>query len=394
MKITKNCNFLFFLFWIIALLPKSIQLLVLAAGAFWLNRYKIRIKIDYFTAIQYVVLTMYFVSIIFNIVAGKHEMNRIFATANTFLITFVSLQYYTYFSNNKVDYSRISKYIVANCIMLFLLLAVYLFYPKMTDLKILGNDLYAIDYYEKYSTRFIGFFSYANLIPLFALISIPAICDTFKNKKIISFIFLALLICATYFANSRSGLVILLVIAGVYIYTTAKEKCNKYILRIITIILLVLILIIFKSLIFDKIESLYMGRAQSNSMRFYIYKESIDMMLNKNPILGMGIKDLINGTIYPYGSHSSYIGYFYKTGIIGGVLYTLSYVLCAVSIIKRNNKSINDLVTNACLIGIFIWMIFEDLDGENWAICYTMMIIGTLNNEPVRNMKLINRGTI
>lgn len=76
--------------------------------------------------------------------------------------------------------------------------------------------------------------------------------------------------------------------------------------------------------IYAKLQGVFLSRAESNSMRFMLYKKSFERMLVNNPLLGMGIKDLYKDTIYPYGSHSSYVGYFYKTGLIGGSIYLLA----------------------------------------------------------------------
>lgn len=61
--------------------------------------------------------------------------------------------------------------------------------------------------------------------------------------------------------------------------------------------------------IYAKLQGVFLSRAESNSMRFMLYKKSFERMLVNNPLLGMGIKVLYKDTIYPYGSHSSYVDY-------------------------------------------------------------------------------------
>ena len=92
----------------------------------------------------------------------------------------------------------------------------------------------------------------------------------------------------------------------------------------------------------------------------------------------MGIKDALAGDVYPYGSHSSYLGYFYKTGIVGGILYLLSFLLKSMGLIGwKINTSWKD-VFRFSFFCVLVWMILEDLDGVNWSICLFYAYMGIL----------------
>lgn len=103
-------------------------------------------------------------------------------------------------------------------------------------------------------------------------------------------------------------------------------------------------------------------------------------MWDNSPLLGMGIKDYIEGSIYPYGSHSTYLGYFYKIGILGGFIYLLSFVVILYRLIKLNNNKFSDYLRVISAFCVLLWMILEDIDGANWAICIFYSVLGQIKN--------------
>ena len=381
---------LFDCFWLIVLLPKSLQLFVLLGFSIYLSNFKVKISKDKFCRTQYCVLLIYGVSILFNTLIASHETTRIFAAVNTFLITFTALSLYQIFLKSKIDSKRVGKGFLFNTVILFCLLLIYLFYPGKENLTIMGYSISAIDYFEGFSTRFVGFFAYANLVPLFSIISIPFVVEYFEKKRIVSLGIVVMNLICSYYANSRSGQVIMLLILALFIYDYLKlkitNKDRKYYVMMALLIVFVFVILAFPY-ISNKITDLFISRGASNSMRFTLYEESMKMMLENNPIFGMGIKDLYGGDIYPYGSHSSYIGYFYKTGIVGGMLFLFSVITYIYRAFRWKKKSLQEFIYFISVIGLFVWMILEDLDGANWGICYAYIMLGIVTNK-IRNRSL------
>jgi len=129
-----------------------------------------------------------------------------------------------------------------------------------------------------------------------------------------------------------------------------------------------------EELIFTLINS----RAGSNNTRMQIYSESIVLTFTKSPIWGLGIKK-ISESGYPLGSHSTYIGVFYKTGIIGTLIFTGVLISIIRILIKVHNK------TTFQAEAIFLLMLLlefavEDIDGADWVIVLLFAIIGIIAN--------------
>ena len=379
----KTIYFLFDFFWAIVLFPKPVQLVVLLGFMLYFMNVKLIISKDKFALTQLIVLGIYAISIIFNAIISFHELTRVLAAVNTILITFTAINLYIFFSTVQIDTSRVGKSFLFNTGVLLLFLLIYLFYPAKESLTIMGYSVSAIDYIKASGTRFVGFFAYSNLIPLFSIVSIPFITDYFNKREIYSFGIIVLNFIFSYFANSRSGQIIMLFITAFFVYDYLKLKVKKgirklYVLIAVTIIA-ILGLVAFPYIL-AKINYMFSSRAASNSMRFAIYQNSIEKMIDNNPIIGMGIKDLYGDSIYPYGSHSTYIGYFYKTGILGGCLYIQSIIIYLCRITKWKKRTLTDFVYFISAIALFFWMVLEDLDGTNWSICYAYTILGIIRS--------------
>ena len=78
------------------------------------------------------------------------------------------------------------------------------------------------------------------------------------------------------------------------------------------------------------------AREGSNATRGNIYSASIEKAFAESPLIGMGIKDLSPYDLIPYGSHSTYVGFFYKTGIIGLIIGTVLVLYLNYEIYKQS----------------------------------------------------------
>ena len=362
MKISRLINkseiiyYLFYCFWIIVLLPKPAQLVILFTVSLYLTSLKNEKKGDWFINTQYLVLAIYGISIIYNLLFFDHDIVRVFAAFNTFMITFTALMLYRVYSSVEIDGRRIGKSCLINLGILALILFIYIISPNKEGLSILGHAISVDDFYNEETTRFIGFFSYSNLLCLYSLISFPYIIEYLKDKKrlfLYSIGIILLNFLFSYYANSRSGqLIIIMLLCGyVFTYILTKIKIEQRKIFVIIVITLVLIIgILSWQYVYFKLSDMLLARAGSNLSRLTIYESSIKLVLERSPVIGMGIKDMLSTLPYPYGSHSSYIGYFYKAGILGGIIYLCSFMVYAYKLFKWKKRDIGDFTLFICII--------------------------------------------
>ena len=98
-------------FWVIAVLPKALQLVALG-GLMLLAvlRSDRKLRPDRFVLLQGLCLMIYALSIAVNAILGDHPMSRVFASVNTWAINLVALALYAFYRNMELDYHRIGKY--------------------------------------------------------------------------------------------------------------------------------------------------------------------------------------------------------------------------------------------------------------------------------------------
>lgn len=99
-----------------------------------------------------------------------------------------------------------------------------------------------------------------------------------------------------------------------------EHKRRDYLFIAALISVSIILLLLYKEDAENSIHSFILARAGSNHTRIQIYLESIKLAFENSPVWGMGIKH-ISETGYPLGSHSTYIGVFYKTGVTGTLLF-------------------------------------------------------------------------
>lgn len=385
-------------FWIIAFFPKPIQLILFFIYiVILINRFKFKIKINKFIFFQFVYLSIFFVSIIYNSIINTHETNRIFAACNTFLINFFALIGYCIFENfNLVNSSKLAKYSLNNLLILILFNIIYLSPLEIKNFVIFNHCLYAADSVNgAYTTRFYGFLDYSNMVVFTVLFFYPFALAKIKNCSLYKILLTFSLLFVIYTTNSRSGLVLFLIVTFSFLIFGIKEKVYKYILRkrqlfFLIGFLMVLVLLLFgNSYLHAYIYKLLNMRVDSNSMRSYIYKSSISRMMHENPLFGIGIKDMLGSYGYPYGSHSTYIGVFYKTGICGGIVYMISILILLFNM--KNFKSITNIhfFVKFSIICTFILMTMEDIDGTNWAIILMFILISQIS-KTINNRRIVS----
>ena len=189
--------------------------------------------------------------------------------------------------------------------------------------------------------------------------------------------------------NSRTGFPIAIVISFVAIGVKFFDVIysyyinNRFLFIIVMMTLLVVLIVLFHSSISDVLLDVFAKREGSTNTRKDLYIVSIKKMLEESPIIGCGIKDIWNNL--PYGSHSTFLGMFYKTGILGGTIFLCGMVVTTFNIFKMKifTKDIFVLkIAYYCLIAISM---LEDLDGSDWNIVLFMIFLAVLKNKVLRS---------
>lgn len=377
---------LFKYIWIIAIMPKQIQFFLLGILAMYLiNRSKIALDRISLFIIGYAITHV--ISIYINIIGNDYSSERILAAINTALVWLVAILIYLYYKNNKIDIGRIIKYSIKNLIIMnaFLIIAMLFYYIfHINEVSIFRKALYGIDWYGGVNViRFSGLLEYPNLVALFFMIFYPISMIKYNNssmlkKIVVSVIFLLPVI----FSRSRSGYILAIVAIGVCLLNDflSSSKRKKYInVFFLMIIMIIVFILIFGGLdaIKNILITMFNSREGSNNTRMNIYAESIRMTMINSPIIGCGIKNFIGD--YPLGSHSTYIGIFYKTGLLGSVLFILALYNIVKSLIK-NLKYKRFIFGAVFCLAVLVIGIVEDLDGSNWFLSVYFAVIGITTN--------------
>lgn len=360
---------------IIMFLPKTIQMLMIGFLFFVLVCNYKKIYIDKRMLPFLLFSLIHLISIIFNMFSIK-ETSRIVAALNTCSLWILGTLIFSYIEKINLDKRKVNKIMFYNVVLLIFFALVYFIltrlnfgfnYPIIRKLATL-NWAYGVKGY-----RFVSFMEYPNLVVIFYFISLPFALDYIKEKnRLFKFIFLTLSILPVFFSDSRLGIVLCIIN---YLYVLPKllekEKFNKFILITIFFLLGIIILLFKWNDMYHYLYNLIYSRQDSTSMRTLIYQTSINKVIDNSILIGCGIKTMMSG--YPLGSHSTIIGTFYKTGVLGTIFMIWGFCSLLSSIIKRERHGSKIyLLSFLCLLGM---LVMEDLDGANWSCILFFMLI-------------------
>lgn len=382
--------YLFYFLWPIIIFPKEIQFIVIFLILMnLLSRHKIHFdKLSYFI---FLFLIIYLFSIFYNIIYYSHELTRIIATINTFSIWVFAFIFHQVLKLNSIAISKIKRITFINyCILIFLWICSVLIYyiTNSPSLSIGDRYLYYTEWFGYMTViRFVGFMEYSNLIIMFFMFFYPIyLSNIIEFKNIIVRIFLitiGLLPIVTTF--SRSGyliiLIYLLIISIVYLYRGVNKKMFVSVAFItLSIIIPIIVYTKFSEDLLFILHELFNAREGSNNSRIYLLEESIQVTIKNSPLIGMGLK-ASSSIGYPLGSHSTLIGFFYKTGIIGLITGSIIFLVINLKMLF-NVKNPDKTLMKVSLIMMSFLFIIEDIDGSNWLIIFYFILIAlVLNNE-------------
>lgn len=375
----------FILLWPITQLPKTIQLFALGAIAVALLRWQREFEINKWIKLLFVYLGMHTFSVCVNMVAGEHETERIFATINMLMIWLVAVLIMIYFSNAKLDLMKVGLVCFANVTIMDLLVVWYLLLEKRGMLSytvpMTGTALFINEWVY---TRFNGLMEYATLVSAWQLLFIgPACAFLYEKVKVKSLVVLYYLVgfLPVYFNRSRNGYVLYFLIACLFFCVWFYQTTGIKTITLIGGIGLTVTAVKWATIasgISVLVEKLLGMREGSNGTRSLIYEYTWNSAM-ESPIIGKGIKDM-TPMGYPYGSHCSYLGFFYKTGILGTALI-FAIIIGILYVIWMTKKNTLRYYAHAiCPTVFFLFMFFEDVDGANWLLCLLLALLGLLLN--------------
>lgn len=383
---------IFFLLWFIIVAPKPLQLLLfIILIPFLLNRKSLKLDIISYLLSCYIII--YVLSVTYNAIKSEHDFTRILASLNNLLIWIVGLLFYLIYKHNKVNLMKITKISFYNFVVLFFLYLLSIFMyniMKVPGFSLLNKALFTLTWFDNSnSMRFTGLMEYANLIVMFYFLFYLFFLKYLHTckLKVVYKIVLLILSGVTFLATlSRSGIILLglALLITFIVYYVNKFKNNLFASLSLFILSLILFLSFYTEVphyFVTNINELLNSRDGSTETRALILSDSFNIANDNSPLIGMGIKAISPYDGLPYGSHSTYVGAFYKTGYIGLILVFL-VVICSnlKMVFQFSNASM--LKKSLTIFSILMTSLFfvEDIDGANWLIVFYFILNGIIQN--------------
>lgn len=374
---------LFLLLWPIALLPKIVQLFVLGAMTvvtLWQCK---SLSIDKWAKLLFAYIGVNTFSVCYNLVTEQHELSRVMAAINMLLIWIVAVLIYIYYQNAQINLIRIGCCCFINIVIMIALAIWHLILVKEQIIYLLPYTNHVLFYCEE-KPRFQGLQEYPTLVSAWILIQIIPACYFLWTKtktKIIPILFYIMSFMPVYYSYSRNGYVLFFVATLVVIFIWIKKKFGLQTIAALGVGSLAVLVICwnaFYSRISEILNNLFGMRSGSNDIRGRVYEWTWQRAM-ESPIWGKGIKDICPEGL-PYGSHCSYLGFFYKTGIIGLAIILLAFIGIGCHIWFRGKQSMMYWTFATFISCFFAFCIFEDIDGANWLICVFFALLGIQTN--------------
>lgn len=329
-------------------------------------------------------IVSYVCSVVINMFKCK-EISRLFAAFNSVAIWIAAALLFSIVLSIKVDKNiiyRIYFYLMIFEITISLFVIV-LSAIGINEYSLLGRDLIGTEWYDgKVRIRSGLCMEYAALVSESCFCIIPFAYEYIKEKKLLTKLsFLLLCFTPLYVSNSRLGIVLVSMVIFYEIYIALKSNNNtKWIIAILGIVCILLGLMNINIFIYYFHKLLY-GRSASNTTRLLLYKETFNKFLDSTWLLGAGIKIYIPEIPnIPIGSHSTYLGALYKTGVIGALgLIIFLFMVLRFLYINGKRKIISGTYFVSYL-GLSLMCILEDLDGADWMLIFYMVSISIIMN--------------
>ena len=362
--------------WLIILMPKAVQFAFFAMlSVFFLLKSGFTLKRDSLLILGFIYV--YLLAIMYNAWLNPQlETERIFAALNVLGMWLFSLIAYGYYSKQEIKFPRIQKCMYTNMLIMIVLSLVFLLVRYEQNIALLGRSLAQVDWLATGRTeRFNGFLEYPNLITLFYLLAFPfALLHIRKKGKLYRAVFIGFSFVPMIVSNSRIGLVALLFAILCFTFYDFFSARLRALFLLLTPFVLLFVFILFSTQIGETLSDFFHLRLGSNALRFRVYEESLRLVFARSPLIGLGIREAF-ATSAHLGTHSTYVGIIFRTGILGSVFF---FVFFTRKIVQLSRKMWRAGYANylGFLIYFLIVIIIEDIDGSNWPLFLLFSYLG------------------
>lgn len=364
---------LFYALWVLILVPNQwyqfLIITIIVLLLLWKSEFRISISNS-----SILFLLWLFIYLFAILIRGTQEditFQRFIAELLKLISTGYALFFYNYYRKADFNSSVVRNVVKVNYFVLFLITVLYLFFPMLKP-TLFGRELFSIEWFPHMRIRLAAYFEYATLIGQFILFSYPILF--LKPQKHMENILISLLLTiCSYFSGARILLVCMLVLLASLLLDYILFKTNLKLTKKNTFILGMTFLFItacFSYNIWSIIEKIIMYRNQSTITRMIVYQESIIEVLKGNILFGQGIRIPSSEGIF-LGSHSTYISVFYRTSLLGIVLYFSAFILLYKEAISKNYK-----IYRLFFYTLLCYTLFEETDPNHWSIVLLFSTFG------------------
>ncbi len=373
--------------WLLILLPKPIQLCIFGITAIRLiQRRLLRVRVDNVALLLCAGALVQLTAIVVQMVFASPSFDRVAAAFNTCLMWLISAVFYWGAKANPWNRKELRlavRYFLCNLLILSALYCLYLMAPTLSftvlgqEYKLSGRDF--MDLGEGGAGyRFRGFMeTYLSPSHLF-LITVPVLAIGAERgyvKKGTAFVVMAAAYAAVMGSHSRMGMITCTAMAFLMFFhlliVADREKQLSRVLVVVCVFAFTAFCIGHWSVLQEMLVNFFNARSGSNDLRFSLYRESLRMVLENQPLIGMGVKYSYTPAV-PYGSHCTYIGLLYKGGLLGGFFVLSGLVL----VLKRCVEIPFSLVVKSMFLVYPVFLIFSDIDSSNWVIAAAFIAWG------------------
>ncbi|HHU3819437.1 TPA: capsule biosynthesis protein CapK [Streptococcus agalactiae] len=364
---------LFYALWVLILVPNQLYqfLIITIIVLLLLWKSEFRISISNSSILFLLWLFIYLFAILIRGTQEDITFQRFIAELLKLISTGYALFFYNYYRKADFNSSVVRNVVKVNYFVLFLITVLYLFFPMLKP-TLFGRELFSIEWFPHMRIRLAAYFEYATLIGQFILFSYPILF--LKPQKHMENILISLLLTiCSYFSGARILLVCMLVLLASLLLDYILFKTNLKLTKKNTFILGMTFLFItacFSYNIWSIIEKIIMYRNQSTITRMIVYQESIIEVLKGNILFGQGIRIPSSEGIF-LGSHSTYISVFYRTSLLGIVLYFSAFILLYKEAISKNYK-----IYRLFFYTLLCYTLFEEIDPNHWSIVLLFSTFG------------------
>ncbi len=216
---------------------------------------------------------------------------------------------------------------------------------------------------------------YSTAVAASLIMMLPLFVAIGDSRRIYKIIITGVGIFALLLTLSRTA-IIAFFIAIIIVYIFNKKHRIALIIALLLFVLLIWPVLTTISGLFSDL------RKGSSDLRLDMYRYTIETVMRASPIIGIGVKPREHFFMIPVGSHSMYLSFFLKAGVLGLISFLGMqwYILKKwIDSTKQHISGGMRLARNAVgisLIAMCMWMATEDLDAPQLVAYLYFLLIG------------------